>query len=105
MVSNITHEIEVVLIAYYIPYVVLSIQLPGISESICDVTNLSKVSFFWSFWLSFMSSETLLCTLVVIRAIQRMSENRRRRQALTWVENGCELALVLIRDSIIYFLV
>ncbi|KAI0087249.1 hypothetical protein BDY19DRAFT_995312 [Irpex rosettiformis] len=83
----------------------ISLQLTNLSASLCAVTNLDSVSFLYSFWIPMMVSESLLCTLVVIRAVERMREDRRAKRKFTWVENGRELVIILIRDSILYFLV
>ncbi|KAI0695915.1 hypothetical protein BC835DRAFT_1481060 [Cytidiella melzeri] len=52
-----------------------------------------------------MVSEKIVCALVVIRAVERMREHKRAMMAFTRMENGRELVMVLIRDSILYFLV
>ncbi|KAI0700348.1 hypothetical protein BC835DRAFT_1412153 [Cytidiella melzeri] len=83
----------------------IPIHLPNISVSMCTVTNLDSVSFFYAFWIPIMVSESFLCALVVIRAVERMREHKRARMAFTRMENGRELVMVLIRDSILYFLV
>jgi hypothetical protein len=90
----------------YVPFLVLSIPIRslGISTSACNITNMDSVPFFWSFWLPVMLSETVLCALVVIRTVTRVRE-RGQRRAFSWTENGRELIMVLVRDSILYFLV
>ncbi|KAI0339295.1 hypothetical protein BDW22DRAFT_1431892 [Trametopsis cervina] len=82
----------------------ISINLPNLSTSICTISNIQSIRFLYSFWVPIMLSESLLCLLVVIRAVEHMRENRRSREQFRWMQNGQELIMVLIRDSILYFL-
>jgi len=83
----------------------IPIHLPNISTSICTLTNLGSIPFFYTYWIPMMISETLLCTLVIVRAIERMREDKRMKSTSRWIDSSRELAVVMIRDSILYFLV
>ncbi|KIM38010.1 hypothetical protein M413DRAFT_448053 [Hebeloma cylindrosporum] len=54
---------------------------------------------FYAFWIPMLSFETLLCTLAVIRAIQMYQPSR------SVFHSGRQLVSVLVRDSLMYFLV
>lgn len=54
---------------------------------------------FYAFWIPMLSFETLLCTLAVVRATQ-MYQPR-----CSLFHSGRQLAAVLVRDSLMYFLV
>lgn len=83
----------------------IPVHLTSLSTSICAVTNLDAISYLYTFWIPMMVSESVLCALVTVRAFERMREARRSRRKFTWMQNGRELVVVLIRDSILYFLV
>jgi hypothetical protein len=59
---------------------------------------LPEITFFYAFWIPVMVSESLLCALVIFKAFRGW-----RRQETVW-DSGKELVAVLIRDSILYFL-
>lgn len=61
--------------------------------------NLRSITFFYAFWIPIIACETLLCALVILRAVRGW----RRRENL--LDSGKALVAVLIRDSIFYFLV
>ncbi|KAF7792648.1 hypothetical protein EIP86_003745 [Pleurotus ostreatoroseus] len=67
--------------------------------SICAPLNLQSVTYFYAFWIPIIISETVLCGLAMLRAFQGW----RRRSTL--LASGRALVRVLIRDSILYFVI
>lgn len=66
--------------------------------SFCAPANLDDVPFFYAFWVPVMLSESLLCALVLLKAFAGW------RRASNLLDSGRALVAVLIRDSILYFL-
>jgi len=54
---------------------------------------------FYAFWIPMLSFETLLCILAVVRAVQMYQPSR------SLFHSGRQLVAVLVRDSLMYFLV
>ncbi|KJA21582.1 hypothetical protein HYPSUDRAFT_87987 [Hypholoma sublateritium FD-334 SS-4] len=55
---------------------------------------------FYTFWIPMLAFEALLCTLAVIRGLRTYRSNR-----TSIFHSGRELVAILIRDSLIYFVV
>ena len=68
-----------------------------LGTSMCTPLNLGDVTYFYSFWIPFMISESVLCALAIVRAIAQW------RRRTTLLASGRALVAVLIRDSILYF--
>lgn len=64
----------------------------------CVPSNVSP--HFYIFWIPMLAFEALLCSLAVIRGFRTYRSNR-----TSIFHNGRELVAILIRDSLIYFLV
>ena len=60
--------------------------------------NLQTVTYFYAFWIPMLVSETVLCGFALWRAF------RGYRKKTTLAATGRALLAVLIRDSILYFL-
>ncbi|GJE92391.1 hypothetical protein PsYK624_085450 [Phanerochaete sordida] len=69
------------------------------SLSFCVPLNLAQITYFYAFWIPVMLCESLLCGLVILKA----ATGWKRKANL--LDSGREIIAVLIRDSVIYFLV
>lgn len=69
------------------------------SFSFCDPLNLNQFTYFYAFWIPIMVCESLLCLLVILKAVHGW-----KRQS-NLLDSGKEIIAVLIRDSVIYFVV
>lgn len=67
--------------------------------SFCAPLNLAQITYFYAFWIPIIICESLLCALVLARAL-----NGWKRKS-TLLAAGRELVAVLVRDSVVYFLV
>ena len=77
---------------------VTSHLIPG--RPICVPLNIS--THFWSFWVPLLAFETLMCSLALFRGFQ----SYKRHEILNGDSTvGSRLLQILIRDSILYFIV
>jgi len=77
------------------PFTASAFPIPG--GKFCVPKGVS--THFYAFWIPMLSFETLLCTLAVIRALQMRQPSR------SLFHSGRQLVGVLVRDSLMYFLV
>ena len=68
-------------------------MIPGLP--FCIPLNVSK--HFYAFWIPILAFETLLCTLAVVRVYETYRTQEMQR--------GVHLVEVLLRDSVVYYVV
>ena len=76
-------------------HTVNSIALLG--STFCAPLNLQDIKYFYTFWIPMLVSESVLCALAILRAVHSY------RKRTTIAASGRALMAVLIRDSILYF--
>ncbi|KAK6992677.1 hypothetical protein R3P38DRAFT_2569350 [Favolaschia claudopus] len=73
--------------------------LPTVPTTFCAPSNVP--SYFFAFWIPIISFESLLCFLALFRGFQTF----RTSGGSTLFQSGRHLVAILIRDSVLYFLV